>query len=30
MNLCPRSDSQLTYMIPIVLTAEFALDGGAW
>jgi hypothetical protein len=22
---CPRSDSQLTYMIPIVLTTEFAL-----
>jgi hypothetical protein len=25
---CPRSESQLTYMIDIALTAEFAVDGG--
>jgi hypothetical protein len=25
MHLCPRSESQLTYMTPFVLTAEFAL-----
>ena len=26
--MCPRSESQLTYMIPIALTTEFVLDGG--
>jgi hypothetical protein len=25
ITVCPRGDSQLTYMVPIVLTAEFAL-----
>ena len=26
--MCPRGESQLTYMIPIAVTAEFCLDGG--
>jgi hypothetical protein len=26
---CPRSELQLTYMIPIALTAEFVLDSDA-
>ena len=26
--MCPRPESQLTYMIDITLTAEFALPGG--
>jgi hypothetical protein len=27
--MCPRSESQLTYMIPIALTTEFALEAGS-
>lgn len=26
--MCPRADSHLTYLIPIVLTTDFVLDGG--
>jgi len=26
--MCPRSESQLTYMIDIVLTMEFAISAG--
>jgi hypothetical protein len=26
---CPRIESHLTYMIPVTLTKELALDGGA-
>ena len=28
MDLCPRVDTHLTYMINIVLTTEFAIPGG--
>ena len=27
ITMCPRGESQLTYMIPIAVTAEFCLDG---
>ena len=29
ITMCPRTESHLTYMIPIALTTEFVLDGGA-
>ena len=28
VGVCPSGESQLTYVVPIALTAEFALDGG--
>jgi hypothetical protein len=27
--MCPRGDLQLTYMIPIALTTQFALEAGS-
>jgi len=29
ITMCTRGDLQLTYMIPIALTTEFALEAGS-